>query len=65
MSSKESSVLSAAQIVFSPNGCTPEVSATTSAGPVAVFSPWIPAFEHPLHAHLPSAQGHVPVSPPH
>ena len=38
-SSKESSALSIIQVVFSPNGCTPEVSATTSDGPVAVFSP--------------------------
>lgn len=38
-SSKQHAVLQIIQVVFSPSGCTPEVSATTSDGPVAVFSP--------------------------
>lgn len=50
---------------FSGRGSTPDVAATSSAGPVAVFSPWIPDFAHPLQEHLPSAQGQVPVLPPH
>ena len=34
-------------------------------GAVAADSPVAPALEHPLHPHLPSAQGQVPVFPPH
>ena len=49
---------------FSPKGCTPLVAATSTAGPVAVFSPARPLFGHPLQAHVPSPQGHAPVSPP-
>jgi len=61
----KASSYSASQVDFSGRGSTPDVAATISDGPVAVFSPRISPFEHPLHAHFPSAQGQAPVFPPH